>query len=294
MAMDDRATRFRTPSAAVPRAYASRMDFRVLGPVEVRHDGVGLAVGGSKQRSILALLVVNVGQPVSLDRIVDGVYGEEAAEGARHSVQTFISAIRREIGDVVGKEPGGYELTVDTRSIDAVRFEEQVREAMASVDDEPNAAASMLREALAMWRGHPYADVDGRTVFEPEITRLGELRLSALGARIDADLAVGRHRELVGELEALTVEHPLRERLRAQQMLALYRSGRQTEALRAFERTRVYLGDEIGIDPSPELRALEHQILDHDPALDLPALPSVTQRAVVEVVVAASGGNRRT
>lgn len=165
---------------------------------------------------------------------------------------------------------------------------------MASVDDEPNAAASMLREALAMWRGHPYADVDGRTVFEPEITRLGELRLSALGARIDADLAVGRHRELVGELEALTVEHPLRERLRAQQMLALYRSGRQTEALRAFERTRVYLGDEIGIDPSPELRALEHQILDHDPALDIPALPSVTQRAVVEVVVAASGGNRRT
>lgn len=95
---------------------------------------------------------------------------------------------------------------------------------MASVDDEPNAAASMLREALAMWRGHPYADVDGRTVFEPEITRLGELCLSALGVRIDADLAVGRHRELVGELEALTVEHPLRERLRAQEMLALYRS----------------------------------------------------------------------
>jgi hypothetical protein len=134
------------------------------------------------------------------------------------------------------------------------------------------------------------ADVDGRAVFEPEITRLSELRLSALEARIDADLAVGRHRELVGELEALTAEHPLREQLRAQQMPALYRSGGQTETLRAFERNRVYLGEEIGIDPSPALRTLEHQILDHDSALDLPALPSVTQRAVVAVEVATSGG----
>ena len=267
-------------------AYASDMDFLVLGPVEVYQDGKALPVGGSKQRSILALLVANVRQPVSLERIVDSVYGEDAAGGARHSVQTFISTIRRNLGDIIRKDGGGYVLDVDATSIDAVRFEERVRAALTVLEDDPDAAAESLREALAMWRGHPYADVDGRALFGPEITRLDELRLSALEGRIDADLAAGRHRESVGELEALTVEHPLRERFRAQQMLALYRCGRQTEALRAYERTRAYLGDEIGIDPSPALRHLEQRILDQDPALDLPAAPSVAQKAVMVVEVA--------
>ena len=145
-----------------------------------------------------------------------------------------------------------------------------------------------------MWRGHPYADIDSRAVLEPEITRLRELRLAALEARIDADLALGRHRELTGELEALTVEHPLREKFRAQHMLALYRSGRQTEALRGFERTRSYLADEIGITPSKELADLEQRILEQDPDLDLPAAPSVTQRAVLVVEVAGGDGSART
>ena len=209
------------------------MDFLVLGPVEVYQDGEALPVGGSKQRSILALLIANTPQPVSIDRIVDSVYGEDAAGGARHSVQTFISTIRRNVGDAIRKESGGYVLAVDADSVDAVRFEARVRAALADLEDDPDTSAESLRVALAMWRGHPYADVDGRAVFEPEITRLGELRLSALEGRIDADLATGRHRELAGELEALTVEYPLRERFRAQQMVALYRSGRQTEALRA-------------------------------------------------------------
>jgi len=137
-----------------------------------------------------------------------------------------------------------------------------------------------------MWRGHPYADADGRGSLEPEMTRLSQLRLSALEARIDADLALGRHRSLLGELDSLTIEHPLSERFRGQQMLALYRSGRQTEALRAFEQTRAYLADEIGVDPSPELRALEQRILEHDPALELPAAPSLTRRAVMVVEMA--------
>ena len=269
-----------------PFAYPSGMEIRVLGSVEVRKDGETVPVGGPKQRSILALLVTHAGEPVSLDRIVDGVYGEEAADGARHSVQTYISVIRRDLGDIVRKDAGGYTLTVDADAIDAFRFEDEVRSALSLLEDDPETAAASLREALAMWRGHASADVDGWGVFEPEITRLSELRLSALEARIEADLALGRHRELLGELDSLTVEHPLRERFRAQQMLALYRSGRQTEALRAFERTRAYLGDEIGIDPSPELRNLEQQILDHDPALELPAAPSLTERAVMVVEVA--------
>jgi len=265
-------------------AYASGMRFLVLGPIEVRRDGEALPVGGPKQRTILALLVANVGQPVSLERIVDSVYEEDAADGARHSVQTYISTIRRNLGDIIRKDSGGYVLAVDAASIDAVQFEEIVR--ATSNEDDPDVVAEALREALAMWRGHAYADVDGRGAFGPEITRLSELRLSALEARIDAELAAGRHRELVGELEALTAEHPLRERFRAQQMLVLYRSSRQTEALRAYERTRTYLNDEIGIDPSPELRNLEQQILEHDPELDLPAAPSVSERAVMVVEVA--------
>jgi DNA-binding winged helix-turn-helix (wHTH) protein len=209
--MDNRGSTERLQNPGVG-AYASGMDFLVLGPVEVHQDGEALPVGGSKQRSILALLVANVRQPVSLERIVDSVYGEDAAGGARHSVQTFISTIRRNLGDIIRKDGGGYVLDVDATSIDAIWFEERVRAALTVLEDDPDTAAESLRAALTMWRGHPYADVDGRAVFGPEITRLGELRLSALEGRIDADLAGGRHRELVGELEALTAEHPLRER----------------------------------------------------------------------------------
>jgi DNA-binding SARP family transcriptional activator/WD40 repeat protein len=264
-------------------AYRSGVDLLVLGPVEVRNHGEPVPIGGPKQRAILALLAAKVGNPVSLDRIVDDVYGEAASEGARRSVRTFISMIRRELGDAVQKQGAGYALVIDPEAIDAFRFERLVRGALPIVEDEPEKSAQMLREALAMWRGHPYADVDSPGLVRPEITRLSDLRLTALEARIEADLTLGRHRELTGELEALVVEHPLRERLRAQLMLALYRSGRQTEALRAFERTRLYLADEIGISPSPELTVLEQQILEQDPALDLPGVTSITQRAVLVV-----------
>jgi DNA-binding SARP family transcriptional activator len=262
------------------------MDFLVLGPVEVRKDGERVPIGGPKQRGILALLIADAGRPVSLQRIVSGVYGDEAAPGAAHSVQTFISMFRRQLGDVVRKDPGGYSLTVDPETIDALRFGSMVDSAVSVAREQPQAAAAALRDALAMWRGHAYADVDGRGDLEPEITRLGDLRLAALEARIDADLATGRHRELVGELDALTIEYPLRERFSGQLMLALYRGGRQTEALRAFERTRIYLAEEIGIDPSPDLRRLEQRILHHDPTLEEATVPSVTQRAVVVLEVA--------
>ena len=267
-------------------AYRSGVDLLVLGPVEVRNQGVPMSIGGPKQRSILALLIADVGHPVSVDRIIEDVYGDDAPEGARRSVQTLVSMLRRELGDIVKQAGGGYRLEVDTDTIDAVRFEDDVRIAIPLVETDPQAAATVLRDALAMWRGHPYSDIDSRAVLEPEITRLRELRLAALEARIDADLALGRQRELTGELEALTVEHPLRERFRAQHMLALYRCGRQTEALRAFDRARTFLGDEMGLSPSPELCDLEQQILEQDPRLELPISPSVTQRAVLVVDVA--------
>ncbi len=206
--------------------------------------------------------------------------------GARHSIQTYISTLRHDLGDVIRKESGGYVLAVDPSSIDAMRFETLVHSALAVAGTDPETGASALRDALGMWRGHAYADVDGRGSLEPEIIRLSELRLAALEARIDADLALGRHRSLLGELDSLTIEHPLSERFRGQQMLALYRCGRQTEALRAYEQTRAYLADEIGIDPSPDLTDLEQRILDHDPGLELPAAPSLTRRVVMVLEMA--------
>jgi DNA-binding SARP family transcriptional activator/WD40 repeat protein len=264
-------------------AYRPGVDLLVLGPVEVRNHGEPVPIGGPKQRAILALLAAEVGHPVSLDRMVDDVYGEDATEGARRSARTFISMIRRELGDIVQNQGSGYVLMVEPSTIDAFRFEDQVRAAIPLVESDPEMASASLREALALWRGHPYADVDSCSLLQPETIRLTDLRLAALEARIDADLALGRHRELTGELEALIVEHPLREKLRAQHMLALYRSGRQTEALRSFERARLYLADEIGIAPSPDLCGLEQRILEQDPTLDLPAAASVTQRAVLVV-----------
>jgi DNA-binding SARP family transcriptional activator/WD40 repeat protein len=275
------ASQDKTASTTAAAAYVSGVDLLVLGPVVVRNHGEPVPIGGPKQRAILALLTAEVGHPVSLDRIVDDVYGEDAPEGARRSVQTFVSMIRRELGEIVRPTAGGYVLVADPQAIDAVRFEEQIRTVMPLVDTNPEMASTSLRDALAMWRGHPYADVDSRSILQPEIIRLTDLRLAALEARIDADLALGRHRELTGELEALIVEHPLREKLRAQHMLALYRCGRQTEALRAFERARLYLAEEIGVGPSPDLSGLEQRILEQDRTLDLPAAASVTQRAVL-------------
>ena len=170
-------------------AYRSGVDLLVLGPVEVRNQGEPMSIGGPKQRSILALLVAEAGHPVSVDRIIDDVYGDDAPEGARRSVQTLVSMIRRELGDIVRQAGGGYVLEVEAEAIDAVRFENQVRSALPMVETDPEAAANAFREALAMWRGHPYSDIDSRFILEPEITRLRELRLAALEARIDADLA---------------------------------------------------------------------------------------------------------
>ena len=250
------------------------MDLRVLGPVEVVDDGATVPIGGPRQRLVLALLILNVGETVSTDRLVDDVWGDEPPDAARRTVQAYVSNLRKaldphRLGTLAPRSPG-YALEVEDRLIDARRFEALVAEAGGVIGSDPSRAAEILRSALSMWRGAPYADLAGSMPLRAEITRLEELRRSAIELRIDADLSLGHHGHVVGELETLVGEHPLSERFACQLMLALYRSGRQADALRVARRAASTLGEELGIEPSRELRNLEQAILEHDPSIDAP------------------------
>ncbi|MCL1692613.1 MAG: protein kinase [Actinomycetia bacterium] len=264
--------------------YGAAMQFGVLGPVEASEKRRRLSLGGPKQRTVLALLISRAGSAVSTDFLVDGVYGDESTQGARRSIQTYVSNLRRELGEIIEATGSGYILNAARSDVDSLLFEDALSK--ASGLDDPERASQALRDALALWRGHPYADVDGFDELAAERTRLGELRMSAIEHRVDADLTLGQHRQLIAELESLTEEHPLRERFRAQHMLALYRCGRQAEALRAYEKTRNYLVDEMGLDPSPDLRDLEQRILDQDPALGFDSGPTVKQASILVADVA--------
>jgi DNA-binding SARP family transcriptional activator/WD40 repeat protein/tRNA A-37 threonylcarbamoyl transferase component Bud32 len=270
--------------------YVSAMEFRVLGPIEVVADGERLDLGGPKQRTLLALLVANAGKPMSTEALIDGAYGDEPPDGARRSVQTYISNLRSLIGDMIKSVPSGYEFRQVDSWIDAEQFSLLTETGHSLIDKDPGAAGTKLREALALWRGHPYSDIEARGYLDSEVTRLNELRLAALESRIDADLAAGQDRELVGELEALTTEHPFREAFHSQHMLALYRSGRQAEALRAYTSMRENLAEELGVDPSPVLRELEQRILEQDPSLALPSASEVRRRAVLVIDLANGDG----
>ncbi|MFV2000768.1 MAG: BTAD domain-containing putative transcriptional regulator, partial [Acidimicrobiia bacterium] len=247
-------------------------------------------MGGPKQRAVLALLIANAGRSVSTGTLIEGVYGDHPPQGARRSIQTYVSNLRGELGDVIKGTNDGYELAVERDRVDALVFEDAVS---GSRDREPSEASTLLRDALGLWRGHPYADVDAGHAIDFEIRRLDEMRMQALEARIDADLTSGYHRDLIAELESLTVEYPLRERFTHQQMVALYRSGRQAEALRAYERTRTYLVNEMGLDPSSELRDLERRILEQDTSLDLEAVSSIRRASVMVADIADPGSLSR-
>jgi DNA-binding SARP family transcriptional activator len=243
-------------------------EFRVLGPLEVVRDGRALELTRPKQRSLLALLLLHPGEIVSTDRLVDGLWGAEPPKAAVGSLQNLVSELRKALGPgVVKTQPPGYVLEVAREQLDLHRFEDLVARAADARD--PQRRASCLREALALWRGPPLAD----HVYEPfaqvAIVRLEEQRTAAREDLLDAELALGRHAQLVAELEALVAEHPLRERLRGQLMLALYRSGRQAEALEAYRAARETLVEELGIEPSEELQRLEQAILRHDAELEL-------------------------
>ncbi len=248
-------------------------EFRILGPLEVVGDEGPVALGGQRQRALLGLLLVRCGQVVATDRLVAELYGEHPPRTATTSLQNMVSQLRKLLGaEALETRPPGYVLRVDPERFDLARFEALVAEARQAA---PEQRARLLREALALWRGPPLADLAFETFAQGEIRRLEELRLDSLEARIDADLELGGGSELVGELEALVVEHPLRERLRGQLMLALYRAGRQADALRAYHDARRTLVDELGIEPGPALRETYTSILRQERTLG-PGSPAVS------------------
>jgi YVTN family beta-propeller protein len=248
------------------------LDFRILGPFEVLDGDRPVALGGPKQRALLVVLLLRRGEVVSRDRLIDELWGERPPASAAKTVQVYISNLRKALGDGVLLTRGqGYVLQLAPGQIDVDRVAASVSEGRAALEDgDPQRASDRLREALAQWPSAPLADFAYEPFAQAEIARLDEERLAALEDRIDADLAVGRHAALIGELEMLAGEHPLRERLQALLMLALYRSGRQTEALARYQQARSRLIDELGIEPGPELQDLQRAILTQDPDLGGP------------------------
>jgi predicted ATPase/DNA-binding SARP family transcriptional activator len=253
------------------------MRFGILGPLTIADGERPIVVPGAKPRTLLVLLVLHAGRVVPADRLVDGLWGEQLPADPANALQALVSRLRRALDpsgerELLASRPPGYLLAVDPQQVDAVRFERLTAEGHAALGaDQPDAAAALLGEGLALWRGPALADVAHESFAEGEIARLTELRLAAVEDRVEANLALGRHAAVVGELEALVAEHPLRERPRGQLMRALYRSGRQAEALETYRRTRKLLGEELGLDPSPELRRLEAAMLAQDAGLDPPA-----------------------
>lgn len=239
----------------------------VLGPVEVGSPDGPVPLGGPKQRAVLAMLVARLGRVVTTDEMVDGIWGESSPTGVQSSLHTYVSNLRSAIGQPIDRQGSGYRLQVERNEVDCYVFEDLVAAAHRLISTDPDTASRDLRHALALWRGRAYADVSKFPALSIEATRLEEARLQAVELRVDADLALGRHGSVVGELEALAAEYPLRESIRAKHMLALYRDGRQADALRAFQRTQDYLREELGVDASSELQELEARILNHDFAL---------------------------
>ena len=247
------------------------MEFRILGTLEVRDGDRAIPLARGRQRSLLALLILHANETVSTDRLVEELWGEGAPATAPKAVQNHVSQLRRTLGDgLLVTDGAGYSLQLKAGSIDLDRFEQLLADGRAALaDGNAGQASELLGTALALWRGPPLAEFAFDPFAQTEIARLEERRLVALEERIDAELALGRHADLVGELEALIAEHPLRERLRGQLMLCLYRSGRQAEALELYQATRAALVDELGIEPGRELRELHQAILRQDAALDL-------------------------
>jgi DNA-binding SARP family transcriptional activator/DNA-binding beta-propeller fold protein YncE len=254
------------------------VDFRLLGPLEVYDGERTVAVGGGKRRSLLALLVLHGNEVVSADRLIDELWGERPPPTAAKGLQVHVSQLRKELhngaqssGEVLVTRANGYQLLVGADDVDVARFERAVSAGeRALAAGETDRAAQRLRQGLALWRGPPLADFTYEPFAQPEIARLEELRLVALEQRIDADLALGRHAQVAGELETLVREHPLRERFRGQLMLALYRCGRQAEALETYRAGRQQVIDELGLEPGPELRELESKILAQSPEIAAP------------------------
>jgi WD40 repeat protein/DNA-binding SARP family transcriptional activator len=259
---------------------AIRLEFRILGPLAVRLDGASVPLGGPKQRALLALLLLSANRAVSRERLLGELFADQSLNSADHALRNHVSRLRKVLGSAAADEPRlvarapGYLLRVEPGELDLEHFERLVaagREALAASN--PAAAAESLRAAEQLWQGRPLADLEFESFTRIEVERLEELRLAAVEERIDAELALGRQLALVPELEAVSAEHPYRERFRAQLMLALYRCGRQADGLEVYRRTYKLLGDELGLEPGAELQELERAILVQDPALTITVEP---------------------
>jgi DNA-binding SARP family transcriptional activator len=259
------------------------VEYRVLGPLAVVSEGRSVPLGGRMQRAVLGTLLLSANEPVSVDRLVDAVWGASPPASAAHAVSEYVSRLRKQLGaDAIGRTPGGYVLRAAPGCLDLERFEELVGEArreLAGPDAER--AGALLDEALALWRGRPFSDTPLEDFGYAEIARIEELRLIAITARADARLALGRTDEVIPELEALTREHPLNERLAGVLMLAFYRAGRQADALACYQVTRSRLSEELGIEPSESLRELERKVLAQDASLSIEAPEPELIRSVV-------------
>jgi YVTN family beta-propeller protein len=245
-----------------------RWNFLILGPLEVRNGEHSVRLSAAKPRALLGVLLLHANETVSTSRLVDELWGDRPPATAEKLVQGYVHALRKELGnDVLQTRAPGYRLSVDPEALDLLEFERLTEEARTAATSD---SVELRRQALALWRGPPLADVVLEGPERHNLGRLSELRLATQLERIDAELELGRHAQLVGELEALVAEHPYQERAAAQLMLALYRSGRQAEALDVYRRVGRRLNDELGLQPGQELRQLEAAILRHDDALSPP------------------------
>jgi DNA-binding SARP family transcriptional activator len=269
-------------------------EFRILGPLEVAHDDELIELAGARQRALLTVLLVHAGEVVSGDRLLEEVWGDDAPSAGIAALRVRMSQLRRALGpagEVLVTRPPGYVARPAPDQLDLTCFEQRVLDGeRALAEGDASAASDALRSALALWRGPPLADIGDTSFVAIARTRLEELRIAALELRIDAELELGRHVPLAGELRALIAEHPLRERLWAQLMLALYRDGRQAEALDAYRQARRTLVDELGLEPGPALQAMERHVLAQDLELATsprrgPAVPASSSSARTVLVL---------
>jgi DNA-binding SARP family transcriptional activator len=285
------------------------IDLRVLGPLEARVGGASVELGAPKQRALLVHLLLHANRAVSIERLIDELWPEDPPETARHAIQVYVSRLRKALGDPgrITARSRSYELRLEPGELDLDRFRSLVGAARAQLRDDPAAATRVLHQALSLWRGRSLADLDSEPAVRDIVLDLEEERLEATEIRFEAELALGRHTQLVPELERLLAEHPARETLYAQLMLALYRSGRQADALDVYRRARTSLMEELGLEPSARLRGLQSAVLRQDASVafeppglaarrHLPAQPSALtgrERELAELTdLVASGGVR--
>ena len=263
------------------------MDFRILGPLEVLHEGgIPIALGPPHQRAVLARLIVSADETVTTDRLIEDLWPGDIPATARHALHVYVSRLRSALGPDrvrLDRSGDGYRISVAAGGLDAARFERLAADGRAALGrGDPEEAEVSIRKALDIWRGPALADFRDEAFAQPELVRLDEARITALELRIAADIELGEDSELVGELSDLVSEHPYREVFWEQLMMVLYRCGRQADALRAYQRARTQLAEELGIEPGPALRRMEERILIQDPALDRPSSESTRDRGFVQ------------